>query len=171
MRRQERDLAVVARCGGALARMGLRWTDPAVVWVMNRFGLFVIVVLVGIVSGCAVLRPDLPVGEKVDFERHIKPILEDRCVQCHNRQSMPDGVSFETRKLALMSGGHGSAIIPGDPDSSRLLNFINAPRGTAVAMPREGHDVSVEEVETLREWIAAGASWPGGPEGTLVPRN
>ena len=137
---------------------------------MTRCRWFALVVLLGVVSGCAGLRNDLPVGDQVDFKRHIKPILEDRCVKCHTRQSMPDRVSFETRALALMPGKHGRAIIPGDPDNSRLLNFINAPRDTAVAMPRAGHDVSAEEAETIREWIAAGARWPEGPEGTLVPQ-
>jgi len=122
-------------------------------------------------SGCAIFRPDLPVGDEVDFVRHIKPILEGRCVQCHNRRSMPDRISFETRALALRPGKHGRAIIPGNPDESRLLNFLNAPRDTAVAMPRVGHDVSAEEIETIREWIAAGAKWPDGSAGTLVPRS
>lgn len=119
--------------------------------------------------GCSAFRADLPVGAEVDFARHIRPILEGRCVKCHNRQTMPERVSFESRALALMPGKHGRAIIPGNPDESRLLNFINAPRDTAVAMPRSGHAVSAEEAETIREWIAAGARWPDGPAGDLVP--
>ena len=123
-----------------------------------------------VVSGCASMRGDLPVGDEVDFVRHIKPILEGRCIQCHNRSSMPARVSFESRELALAPGKRGRAIVPGDPDSSLVVNFINAPRDTQEAMPRTGHEVSEQEAETIREWIAAGAAWPNGPQGHLSPR-
>ena len=119
-------------------------------------------------SACATLGDeDLPVGDEVDFVRHIKPILEGRCVRCHNAATMPELTSFETRAQALAPGKHGRAIIPGDPDNSRIVNFVNAPRDTEVAMPRAGHEVPAEEAETLREWIAAGAQWPEGSEGRL----
>ena len=118
-------------------------------------------------AGCSVFKSDLPVGDQVDFERHIKPIIEGRCVKCHNQSSMPDRISFETRELALAPGKHGHAIIPGNPDESRMLNFINAPKDTAEAMPRSRHEVSAEESETIREWIAAGAKWPAGEKGRL----
>ena len=112
----------------------------------------------------------LPVGAEVDFERHVKPVLEFRCLQCHNREAMPGRLSLETRELAMTEGAHGRAIVPGDPDNSRLLNYINAPRDSAVAMPHVGHSVPDDDVETLREWIAAGAEWPDGEAGQLRPR-
>ena len=118
-------------------------------------------------GACAAFRDELPVGDEVEFSRHIKPILEERCLQCHNQRAAPERVSFESRELALASGRHGTAIIPGDPDNSRMVNFINAPRDTAEAMPRTEHVISQEEAETIREWIAAGAVWPSGPEGQL----
>ena len=121
-------------------------------------------------SGCASLQNDLPVGDEVDFADHIKPILEARCLQCHNKRSMPERISFESREQAFAVGKHGRAIIPGDPDNSRMVNFINAPRDTAEAMPKVGHEISAEEAETIREWIAAGARWPTGDAGRLVPR-
>ena len=136
---------------------------------MIPFRLAWLTVVAVAMSACASLRKDLPVGNEVDFGRHIKPILEGRCVNCHNRQSMPDRISFETRELALTTGEHGRAIIPGDPDNSRILNFINAPHDTKVSMPRSGHGVTAEEAETIREWIAAGARWPDGKAGRLVP--
>jgi hypothetical protein len=133
--------------------------------------LFAVIFVAASLSGCAVFQEDLPVGDEVDFSRHIKPILERNCLQCHNRQSMPERTSFETRELALKQGKHGYAIIPGDPDNSRIVNFINAPRDTLEAMPRTRHVVSVEDAETIREWIAAGARWPDGPAGQLRPRH
>ena len=130
-----------------------------------------VVLACGFVSGCTVFEKELPVGDEVDFERHVKPILKARCLGCHNKRSMPGRTSFESRQDAFAPGSHGSAIIPGDPDNSRIVNFINAPRDTAEGMPREGHQVTAEEAETIREWIAAGADWPDGPEGRLSPKN
>lgn len=119
---------------------------------------------------CTTLRKekDLPVGDEVDFVEHIKPILGGQCIQCHNKTTAPDRVSFETRELAMMPGRHGQAIVPGDPDISRMVSFINAPRDTGVAMPQMGHEVSQEDAETIREWIAAGAKWPSGSAGRVA---
>lgn len=125
--------------------------------------------LTAVIAGCSTLQDSEPVGDQVDFVRHIKPILQERCVQCHNKTSMPQRISFESRELAMQEGARGRAIIPGDPDNSRIVNFINAPRDTVVAMPRTGHDVTAAEAETIREWIAAGAKWPDGPAGQLRP--
>lgn len=121
------------------------------------------------ISGCSSLHQELPVGAEVDFDQHIKPILESRCLQCHNSQSMPGRISFESREQAFAPGKYGRAIIPGDPDSSRMVSFINAPRDTAEAMPQVGHEISTDEAETIREWIAAGAEWPAGEQGQLRP--
>ena len=137
---------------------------------MKDFQLLVPAALAMALSGCASLRDDLPVGDEVKFAEHIKPILEARCLQCHNKRSMPERISFESREQAFAGGKHGRAIIPGDPDNSRMVNFINAPRDTAEAMPKIGHEISAEEAETIREWIAAGAQWPTGADGQLVPR-
>ena len=122
-----------------------------------------------VISGCTSLDRDLPVGDEVDFVQHIKPILEERCIQCHHAGSTPGQISFESREQAFAPGKHGRAIVPGDPDSSRMVSFINAPRDTAEAMPRDGHQISVEEAETIREWIAAGANWPSGEPGQVRP--
>ena len=119
---------------------------------------------------CETTKPDLPVGAEVDFERHVKPVLEKNCLICHNRAATPGRTSFETRELAMHPGRNGPAIIPGDPDSSRMVNFINAPRDQGVAMPKVGHVISEEDAETIREWIAAGAEWPEGEAGRLVVR-
>ena len=121
-------------------------------------------------GGCQALSPDLPVGAEVDFERHVKPVLEQNCLRCHNRAAMPDRVSFESKELAMRPGLRGRAIVPGDPDASRMVNFINAPRDQAVAMPKVGHEIPPEDAETIREWIAAGAHWPEGDAGRLGPR-
>jgi hypothetical protein len=137
---------------------------------MKHFRLATTALLGITISACSSLHMDLPVGDEVDFVRHIKPILEDKCLQCHNQQSMPERVSFESRQQAFAEGKHGRAIVPGDPDSSRMVSFINAPRDSAEAMPKVGHDVSAEDAETIREWIAAGARWPEGKDGQLEPR-
>jgi len=121
-------------------------------------------------AACETTKSDLPVGAEVDFERHVKPVLEKNCLECHNRAATPDRTSFESRELAMQSGRNGRAIVPGDPDASRMVNFINAPRGQAVAMPKVGHVISEEDAETIREWIAAGAEWPDGDAGRLRPR-
>ena len=136
---------------------------------MRYYRLAIPALLAVALSSCGSLRQDLPVGDQVDFVQHIKPILEERCIQCHNTGSAPGQISFESREQAFAQGKHGRAIVPGDPDSSRMVSFINAPRDSAEAMPRVGHQISTDEAETIREWIAAGAKWPTGEQGQLRP--
>ena len=40
----------------------------------------------------------------VDFVTHVKPVLERKCVMCHNRKALPaNGLTPMSRRLALVS--------------------------------------------------------------------
>ena len=43
---------------------------------------------------------------KVDFLTQVKPLLESRCLECHQHQYVCAGLNLETKKLA-MKGGRG----------------------------------------------------------------
>jgi hypothetical protein len=97
----------------------------------------------------------------VDFQRTIAPILEARCVICHNAKDHKGGLSLATHQRALAGGESGEVITPGDADASLLLEFIS---GEKPAMPKEDDPLTAAEVKAIREWIAAGAEWADGVE-------
>lgn len=115
-------------------------------------------------SGCASTTV-----EEVDFARDVKPILEQRCVICHNAQTLPGKPSFETRALACQPGPRGVPLVPGNPEASRILAVIALGEVDEQAMPPVSHRVSDGEKQVLERWIAEGAPWPEGEAGRLVP--
>lgn len=93
------------------------------------------------------------------FREQVAGIFEKRCVSCHNGETPKGGLSLQTLDRALAGGDSGASIVAGKPDESLLLDYIS---GDAPEMPKTGPPLSKDEVERIRQWIAAGAKWPAG---------
>jgi mono/diheme cytochrome c family protein len=95
------------------------------------------------------------------FREQIVPLLESRCLRCHEGAT-PDGeLSLVTRDGLTQGGTSGPAIVLGQPDDSLILDAIS---GEEPEMPKEGPPLTDAEVAAIRQWIAAGAPWPAGIE-------
>ena len=109
-------------------------------------------------AGLAPRRP--PVENYADADPYrdlVGPMLQSRCVSCHNddkREGDLDMTSFET----LLEGGeNGTVIVAGRPDFSELFNRITLPSNDESFMPAEGKTPLTEaQVEIIEWWIAAG---------------
>ena len=79
-------------------------------------------------------------------------IFETSCLICHG----PDGAYRETLLMehnALIENG---AVVPGSPDASELYNrLLNT--DTAKRMPLGQPQLSLQAIDTIRNWILAGA--------------
>lgn len=53
-------------------------------------------------------------------------------------------------------------IVPGDPERNRLVQVIYLTEESEGTMPPLGHGLTLEEKDTLGEWILQGAEWPAG---------
>ncbi len=93
------------------------------------------------------------VATRVNFIRDVKPILEDNCVRCHDADSVMRGVRLDRKDRAMMQ------IVKKKPDDSPLYNVSKSG-----IMPPGGTKLTMVEIETLRKWIAEGATWPNGTE-------
>ncbi len=96
----------------------------------------------------------------VDFQSQIRPILATRCVKCHGRNDPDGGLNLgdeNSAKSQLASGTR--AVVPGDADHSELMRRITA-TDPDERMPAGGQPLAASEVELLRRWISAGATWP-----------
>ena len=91
------------------------------------------------------------------FESKIAPILEANCLECHNSNISKSDLSLTSLKEALAGGKEGAALIPSNPDESRLMQYITGPDPD---MPKKKEALSAAEVELIRKWIASGAQWP-----------
>ena len=94
----------------------------------------------------------------VDFTRDVQPIFA-RCVQCHGGAKREGGLTLTNRQAATGAGGSGErAIVPGSPDKSELLRRVTSTE-IYERMPPKGEPLSPTQIESLRQWIAAGAEW------------
>lgn len=104
------------------------------------------------------------------FAKDIKAVLREKCSHCHNRETLPDKVSFESREFAFVKTKEGlPVIVPGKPDESYMVIALETPALHEKAMPLVGPRPNVDEIALIRRWIAGGADWPEGPSGRIVP--
>ncbi|TDU80957.1 cytochrome c [Prosthecobacter fusiformis] len=103
----------------------------------------------------------------VDFVTHVRPVLEAKCVTCHQQEALPGRMSLASHAEAQRSGTLRAFIVPGQPESSPLLTRLDSAHTRVQAMPPVGESLTASEVTLLKRWISQGASWPQGPKGTL----
>jgi hypothetical protein len=90
------------------------------------------------------------------FDSRVAPILERRCLGCHNEELKNGNISFVDRESLLRGGTRGPAIIPGDPRGSLLIAALR--HEGQLQMP-PGPKLPSEEIAVLTQWIKRGAVW------------
>ena len=108
---------------------------------------------------------------KVDFVKQIKPILADRCVECHNSETLLGELNLQTRALAFSKRKPGPVIVPKNAEKSMLYLVLTLPAKDKKAMPATGHRIPNEEAYLIRQWITEGAHWPEGKDGAVAPQH
>ena len=98
----------------------------------------------------------------LDFNRDVRPILSNHCFQCHgpDEDAREANLRLDEAASAYAERDGHAAIVPGKVDASSLARRIASDDSSEVMPPPEfGKPLSVEQVETLRKWIAAGAAY------------
>jgi len=111
-------------------------------------------VLVGLaLLGAA--EPDAPKGKVApDFRRDVLPILEAKCVRCHDERSRKGGADLHSVVGLLKGGVSGPSIKPGEPAKSLLVDLIYY---REMPPKRDKNRVTDAELDVIRAWIEAGA--------------
>jgi len=98
-----------------------------------------------------------------DFDRDVRPILAEHCLQCHgvDEASRESGLRLDRPAGGIAGGDSGTpAIVPGRPDESLLVARITSTDPNVVMPPpSQQRSLSAAEIATLRDWIAAGAAY------------
>ncbi len=95
----------------------------------------------------------------VDFNRDIRPILNQTCVSCHGGVRQKNNVSFIYRDEALGKGTSGRpTIVPGHPEASELIARITS-NEPDVRMPYHAPPLSPPQIALFKQWIKEGAHW------------
>ena len=127
---------------------------------MTALGLLLCVTLIH-----ALAAPQETLPSTIEFNRDIRPILSDKCFQCHGPALQMATLRFDLEDGAkhALSGGR-LAIRPGDPANSEMIKRITA-TNAAVRMPRSqggasaGEPLTERQIALLTRWIEQGATW------------
>ncbi|MCU0247275.1 MAG: DUF1553 domain-containing protein [Bryobacter sp.] len=102
---------------------------------------------------CFLIAADTP----LEFNRDVRPILSDKCFQCHGPDAKAKGIPL---RLDQEEDAKRRAIVPGNPDQSPLIQRITADKPARRMPPPYAHlALNPREIETLRRWVAEGAPW------------
>ncbi|MEQ8789762.1 MAG: PSD1 and planctomycete cytochrome C domain-containing protein [Pirellulaceae bacterium] len=92
------------------------------------------------------------------FEKHVRPVLVERCSGCHGAKKQEAGLRVDSRQGLLTGGDTGAAIIPGDVGRSLMLQAVRREGGLEMPPDRKLPD---SEIRVLEQWVRSGAVWPG----------
>ena len=117
-------------------------------------------------SFLCLLFPALSVGEKIDFNRQIRPILTAKCFQCHgpdeeNRAAelRLDSADSADGPFSVRDGSQ--AIKPGDLEASLVWQRIVTTDVDERMPPSDSHiePLTAEQLELFKNWILDGANY------------
>lgn len=102
--------------------------------------------------------------ERIDFNRQIRPILSDRCFQCHgpDEEERYGGFRLDVRDGAIHEADSGSIpVVPGKPNESELLLRVLTDDESMKMPPAEAKKphLTKQEVGLIKLWIEQGAAW------------
>jgi WD40 repeat protein/mono/diheme cytochrome c family protein len=101
--------------------------------------------------------PPADVKAKASYYQQVRPLFQARCQGCHQPAKTSGGYLMTQFSRLLEGGASGKkAVVPGQPDKSRLVELITPVNGKA-KMPMSGKPLAAGEIALVRSWIAQGA--------------
>ncbi|MDX2303444.1 MAG: c-type cytochrome domain-containing protein [Microscillaceae bacterium] len=93
------------------------------------------------------------------FQQLIQPILDEKCLSCHNKDKMKGGLLLDSKENLLKGGDHGAVLASGKSFESELIKRITLPGKDPLFMPPKGEPLSYSQIKLLEWWINAGTSF------------
>lgn len=91
------------------------------------------------------------------FATHVRPILEDRCLQCHGPLRQRGKLRLDQVEGLFGSDEREGVVVAGSPETSELVRRISLPADHDDRMPGRGDPLTEEQIATIITWIAQGA--------------
>jgi hypothetical protein len=111
--------------------------------------------------GDAAPPPDASTPTEEHFERHVRPLLVQRCHECHGPDSQWAGLRLDSSAGLEAGGDGGPAVRPGDAAASLLYQRLASDDPDfRMPPPDAGPPLTADQLQAVAQWIDAGASWP-----------
>lgn len=115
----------------------------------------------GSVAAMAEEAPEFPPGQIEFFEKEIRPLLAESCLDCHSGLDAKVGLQLDRRAGWIKGSDYRAVVDLETPEKSLLVRAVRHAGGKDVpSMPEKGAKLSDEQVGKLVRWIGAGLPWP-----------
>jgi len=119
----------------------------------------ILLVSVGTVPASAGPAGQLDPAHVSFFEKRVRPVLVNRCYQCHSAgKKIKGGLRLDHKEGVIRGGDSGPAIVPGNPKRSLLITAIQH-TDEDLKMP-EKEKLPEQEIAALTKWVTLGAPDP-----------
>src|SRR4051794_20522490 len=87
-----------------------------------------------------------PAATPQHFDKHIAPLLANRCLDCHSGAKPRGGLDLTRRQTALAGGDSGPALVPGKAADSLAWQHVQSGK-----MPPK-KPLTAAEKQLLKQW-------------------
>jgi hypothetical protein len=95
------------------------------------------------------------------FEKEVRPILVNRCFECHSENKQKGGLRVDHLSYLKTGGDTGPVLVPGAPEKSALMEAVRYTNEDFQMPPaNKGGKMPDAEISILEKWIQMGAPWP-----------
>ena len=101
-------------------------------------------------------------GAEINFNRDVRPILSDRCFNCHgpDAENQKSELRLDSEEAMRADLGGYFAVVPGDLKKSDLHQRIwSEDRDEMMPPPKSKLALTEKEKKILDQWIKEGATW------------
>ena len=110
-------------------------------------------------NGQQEISSDVQVDSAAVFHALVMPVLERKCVSCHEAGKTKGGLRMDGYARLLKGGKHGPVFVPGDPMRSEMIRRIHLPAEEEKHMPpAKKPQLTAAEAALLHWWVLHGAS-------------
>src|SRR5688572_7398736 len=94
------------------------------------------------------------------FREKVEPVLKQHCYECHSREAekIKGGFLLDSKEALLRGGDTGSALVPGDPDNSKIIIAVRHTDPDLQMPPKT--KLADEQIAILEQWVKMGAPDP-----------
>lgn len=98
------------------------------------------------------------VDSAVIFRDVIQPILNEKCINCHNPNKAKNDLILADYQHIIKGGKSGEVLVAGAAEESLLYKYALLPMSDSLHMPPEGKlQLDPEEIQLIGWWINSGA--------------
>jgi len=103
--------------------------------------------------------------DQISYARQIAPLLQEKCIPCHNHTVRQGGLNLESFDTLMSGGKSGQIIVPGKSAESRLAKMID---GTLEPRMPLGDELTRDEISLIKAWIDRGALLDAKPDSAAL---